>query len=66
MSDAFGHGPPEADLCHPDGVLSRMRDSTGAPNVRMRALAVLVALLLAGPLTVALFRGAAALLRLAL
>ncbi|MDP9436177.1 MAG: hypothetical protein M3P93_13705 [Actinomycetota bacterium] len=47
-------------------MLSRMRDETGAPNLRMRLLALVVALLLGGPLTVALLRGAAAAVRLAL
>ncbi len=53
-------------LCHAGRVLSRMRDETGAPNLRMRLLALVVALLLGGPLTVALLRGAAAAVRLAL
>ena len=52
-------------MCHPDRVLSRMRDSSGGPNLRMRLLAVVVALLLACPLTVALIEGAAAVVRLA-
>ena len=42
-----------------------MRDSSGGPNLRMRLLALVVALLLAGPLTLALLRGAAAAVRLA-
>jgi hypothetical protein len=42
-----------------------MRDSSGGPNLRMRALAIVVALLLAGPLTVAVVKTAAAALRLA-
>lgn len=54
-----------AHLCHPDPVLSSMRDSSGGPNLRTRALAVVVALLLGGPLTVAVVRTAAAALRLA-
>ena len=33
-------------------MLSEMRDRTGGPNVRMRLLALVLALLLAGPLTV--------------
>ena len=33
-----------------------MRDRRGAPNLLMRALALLLALLLAGPLTVLLVR----------
>jgi hypothetical protein len=36
---------------HPGAVLSQMRDKQGRPNLGVRALAVLVALLLAGPLT---------------
>ena len=39
-----------------------MRDPSGRPNLRMKLLAVLVALLLAGPLTVAVFKAAAAVL----
>lgn len=42
-------------MCHRDGVLSQMRDRRGGPNVRMRALALLLCLLLAGPLTVLLW-----------
>ena len=42
-----------------------MRDASGRPNLRTRLLALVVALLLAGPLTVALLRGAAAAVRLA-
>ena len=38
-------------LCHPGGVLSSMRDSRGGPNLRIKLLALVVALLLAGPLT---------------
>ncbi len=52
-------------VCHPGAVLSSMRNSSGGPNLRMRLLAVVVALLLAGPLTLALIRGAAAAVRLA-
>jgi hypothetical protein len=37
-------------------VLSALRDPSGRPNLRVRALAVVVALLLAGPLTVAVVR----------
>ena len=57
--------PLRTRLCHPDPVLSSMRDSSGGPNLRMKLLALVVALLLAGPLTVALLRGAAAAVRLA-
>lgn len=42
-----------------------MRNSSGGPNLRIRLLAVVVALLLAGPLTVAVVKMAAAALRLA-
>jgi hypothetical protein len=38
-------------LCHPGRVLSSMRDRDGGPKVRVRLLALVVALLLAGPLT---------------
>jgi hypothetical protein len=42
-------------------MLSRMRDErTGKPTVSLRVLGVVVALLLAGPLTVAVVRGASA------
>ncbi len=50
-------------VCHAGTVLSRMRDSTGAPNLRMRLLAAVVALLLAGPVAAAVVSGAAAALR---
>jgi hypothetical protein len=40
-------------------VLSGLRDSSGRPNTRVKVLAVVVALLLAGPLTVFLLRGLA-------
>lgn len=42
-----------------------MRDSSGRPNLRMKLLALVVALLLAGPLTVVLWHAAAAAIRLA-
>lgn len=38
-------------------MLSGLRDHSGRPNLRVKVLAVVVALLLAGPLTVALLRG---------
>lgn len=38
-------------------VLNGLRDSSGRPNLRVKVLAVVVALLLAGPLTIALVRG---------
>ena len=53
-------------LCHRVGMLSEMRDSRGGPNWRMRALAVLLCLLLSGPLTVLIFQVAARALELAL
>jgi len=43
-----------------------MRDRRGGPNWVIRGLALVVALLLAGPLTVYLFRAAAGLLSFAL
>jgi len=47
-------------------VLSEMRDRSGAPNRRVRALALLLVLLLGGPLTVLLVQAAAKALDLAL
>jgi hypothetical protein len=47
-------------------VLSEMRDRSGAPNRRVRALALLLVLLLGGPLTVLLVQAAAKVLDLAL
>lgn len=38
------------------GVLSTLRDGRGRPNLRVRALALVLALLLGGPLTVLLAR----------
>ena len=52
-------------MWHSDGVLSEMRNSRGGPNWGMRVLAVLLALLLAGPLTVFLLQAAAKVLDLA-
>jgi len=43
-----------------------MRDRRGGPNWVIRGLALLVALLLAGPLTLYLFRGLTAILGFAL
>jgi hypothetical protein len=37
-------------------VLSGLRDERGRPNTRVRVLAIVVALLLAGPLTVVVLR----------
>ena len=39
-------------------MLSEMRDRRGGPNRRMRLLALVLALLLAGPLTVLVLQGA--------
>ena len=47
-------------------VLSEMRDPSGAPTRLVRALALLLALLLGGPLTLLLLRAAARALDLAL
>jgi len=43
-----------------------MRDDRGGPNLRMRVLAVVLALLLAGPLTVFLLQAAFRVIDLAL
>ena len=50
---------------HPGRVLSEMRDQRGGPNRRMRLLALVLALLLAGPLTAMLLEGALQALSLA-
>lgn len=42
-----------------------MRDSRGGPNLRIKVLAIVVALLLAGPLTLFVLRAAAKVLDLA-
>ena len=60
---AFLLDRPVCDLLE---VLSEMRDRSGAPNRVVRALALLLVLLLAGPLTVLLYRAAAKALDLAL
>ena len=39
-------------------MLSEMRDKRGGPNRRMRVLALVLALLLAGPLTALVLQGA--------
>ena len=64
LKDADPAARPFA-VCHARGVLSSMRGPSGGPNLRMRLLAVLVALLLAGPITAALVRAAVAAFRLA-
>ena len=53
-------------LWHSGDVLSEMRNDRGGPNWRMRLLAVVLALVLAGPLTVFLLEAAARVLDLAL
>ena len=40
-------------------MLSEMRDPRGGPHLRMRVLALVLALLLAGPLTALVLQGAA-------
>ena len=61
------HGPPTGSGCDTVGsVLREMRDRTGGPNVLVRALALLLALLLAGPLTLLLARALVGVLDLAL
>lgn len=47
-------------------VLSEMRDSRGGPNWRIRALAILLALLLAAPLTALIVQGAVRVIGMAL
>ena len=47
-------------MCHRDLVLSELRNRAGGPNAVVRALALLLALLLAGPLTVLALRAALA------
>jgi hypothetical protein len=47
-------------------VLGSMRDRDGRPNLAVRALGILLALLLAGPLTIVLARGLRALVDAAL
>jgi hypothetical protein len=53
-------------IWHSEDVLSDMRNSRGGPNWQMRVLAVVLALLLAGPLTVFLLQAAVKVLDLAL
>lgn len=48
------------------GMLGSMRDRSGGPNLAIKLLAILVALLLAGPLTILVIRAAAKVLDLAL
>ena len=53
-----GRGASYDVLCHREGMLSVMRDRKGAPNWRMRVLALVLCLLLAGPLTALLWSAA--------
>ena len=53
-------------MCHRGGVLGEMRDRSGGPNLLVRALALLLALVLAGPLTVLVLQAAARAIGLAL
>jgi len=53
-------------LCHGGPVLGEMRDRSGGPRLLVRALALLLALVLAGPLTVLVLRAAARAIGLAL
>jgi hypothetical protein len=48
------------------GVLSQMRDQRGGPNLGLKLLALLVALLLAGPLTVFLLQALSKVVQLAI
>ena len=57
---------PTGGTWHAGTVLSGMRSRDGSPNWVIRGLALLVALLLAGPLTVYVFRAVARLLSYAL
>ncbi len=51
-------------LCDRGRVLSDMRNRSGGPNALLRALALLLALVLAWPLTLLLFRVAAGVLHM--
>ena len=53
-------------MCHRGGVLGEMRDRSGGPNLLVRALALLLALVLAGLLTVLVLQAAARAIGLAL
>lgn len=50
--------PATPRLWHRDAVLGAMRDRSGGPNVRIRLLALVLALLLAGPLVLLLLQAA--------
>ncbi len=66
MITPWQRGARRTRVCHRGVVLSEMRNDRGGPNWRMRLLAVVLALLLAGPLTVFLLQAAARVLDLAL
>lgn len=51
-----GDGPRASRRVTVDLVLNGLRDPSGRPNLRVRVLAVVLALLLAGPLTVLVVR----------
>ncbi len=53
---ALRRAPQRGRLPTLGGVLSRMRDERGRPNGRVKLLALVLALLLAGPLTVLVVR----------
>lgn len=53
--------PVRVRLWDRGGVLSEMRNDRGGPRLSVRVLAVVLALLLAGPLTVLLLQGLVAL-----
>lgn len=59
-------GAPMPRACEAGSVLARMRNPDGGPDWRLRLLAVVLAVLLAGPLTVLLVRTAGRLLDAAL
>lgn len=57
LGPATARPPPRRlAVCDADAVLSALRDRRGRPNLRVRVLALVLALLLAGPLTVLLAR----------
>jgi hypothetical protein len=57
-------GAARPGTSYDEGVLSGLRDSSGRPNVRVKVLTVVVALLLAGPLTIVVVRALLAVLEL--
>ena len=66
MRGPLGQEVVGAAAWHAGRVLSGMRGRDGGPNWAIRGLALVVALLLAGPLTVYVFRAVAGLLSYAL